>query len=294
MNKLKEYPKEIPCIIVAIIIYCVSVYIVGLGSATLLILTVPISAFAVFAFKYGKPRTYNPVENRMIWVWLVAYMLLVTLTAAGVVPLVNELSNWLWLVIIPLVIVKFSNKATIKETLTMIGLRGSETKKPWKKKTLSMCFVIFPFLILFAYARFGITFENIMESPATLLFFPFMFVLMMLMAGTTEEIFFRGIVQRNIYNATRSQAIAVIISALIFALFHLPFAYFFWDHTQGNLLLSLAGVMTEQFTTGLFLGIVFIRSSNLWTAIILHSLINSVWATATFFTDTPILNISFG
>jgi len=60
---------------------------------------------------------------------------------------------------------------------------------------------------------------------------------MMLTAGSTEEIFFRGIVQRNIYNAAKSQVIAVLASALLFALFalfHFPWAYFSWPHTQGN------------------------------------------------------------
>ena len=291
MNELKSYPKEILCIIVAAAIYCLGVYVMGIGSAMLLLLVVPICAFSVFVFKYGKPGPHNRADSLMCLFWLGVYIILVALTAADILPLVNELTNWLWIVIIPLIIVKFANKATIKETLSIIGLMGPATKQPWKRKTLLMCLIIAPLLIWSAHGRFGITFATVAESPATLLFFPLMFALMMLTAGTTEEIFFRGIIQRNLYNSTKSQIVAVLVSAFLFALFHLPWAYFLWPHTQGDLLLSFAGVMTEQFTAGVFLGAVFIRSSNLWTVIILHSFINSVWATATFFTDGPILRL---
>ena len=289
MSKLKTYSKELLCIIIAAIIYCFGVYIVGLGSAMLLLLVVPICIFAVFAFKYGKPGPLNPAENILCLIWLGIYVALVTLTAAGILPLVNEFFNWLWLVLIPLIIVKFANKASIKETLSIVGLCGPTTKQPWKIKTLLMCLLIAPLLLWSAHGRFGITFATVAENPATLLFFPLMFALMMLTAGTTEEVFFRGIIQRNIYNSTKSQIVAVTVSALLFALFHLPWAYFLWPHTQGDLLLSFAAVMTEQFTAGVFLGVVFVRSSNLWTVIILHSFINSVWAATTFFTDAPIL-----
>ena len=287
--KLKAYPKETLCIIIAIVVYGFGVFIVGISSTLMLLLVVPTCVFSVFAFKYGKPNLYNRIDNLICLFWWGAYVILVVLTATQTLPLVNEFTNWIWIVIIPIIIVKFTNKTTIKETLSVIGLCGSAIKQPWKIKTLCLCLITAPLLIWAAHGRFDITFATVVERPTTLLFFPVMFILMMLTAGTTEEVFFRGIIQRNMYNATKSQVIAVLVSALLFALFHLPWAYFFWSHTQGDVLLSIASVMTEQFTAGIFLGVVFIRSSNLWTVIILHSFINSVWATATFFTDNPIL-----
>jgi membrane protease YdiL (CAAX protease family) len=286
---LKTHSTEILFISIAAIAYFFSLWIIGISSALLLLIVVPICAYSFLAFKENKAKQSNGKDNVANLAWWALYIILVLLTAANIVPLVNELLNWLWIVIIPLIIVKFSNKASAKETLAIVGLCGPAIRQPWKKKTLAICLIISPFLIWSAHSRFNITFKMAIESPATLMFFPLMFILMMLTAGATEEVFFRGIIQRNLYNASKSQAIAVIVSALLFAIFHFPWAYFLWPHTQGNLLLSCATIMTEQFITGLFLGIVFVRSSNLWTSIILHSFINSVWATATFFTDSPIL-----
>jgi len=286
---LKINSKEAIGIFIALALYGFGVFVMGIAAISLLAMIAPLCIFAVFAFRRGEPKQCNQADNTLGLFWLAIYIALVALTAKGMLPLVNEFSNWLWLVVIPLAAVKISNKATVKETLGIVGLCGEATKQPWKKKTALMCLMLAPFLIWAAHARFNITFGSIMESPATLLLFPVMFLLMMLTAGSTEEIFFRGIVQRNIYNAAKSQVIAVLASALLFALFHFPWAYFSWPHTQGNALLSAANIMTEQFVSGVFLGIVFIRSSNLWTVIVLHSFINSVWATATFFTDSPIL-----
>jgi len=289
MDKSGKYLKEIASIIVTVIAYCFSVFVMGVGSSMLLLILIPICVYSFFSFNYGKSYQVNNNDIVINSLWWLIYVILVTLTAANILPLVNEWYNWLWIEIIPFFIVKFTNRTTIKDTLRNIGICGSLVKKPWKRKTLFMCFIITPILMWSAHGRFNITLGKIAENPTALLFFPLMFFLMMLTAGTTEEFFFRGVIQRNIYNATKSQIIAVLVSALLFALFHLPWAFFSWSHTSGNFLISLANIMTEQFPSGVFLGVVFIRSSNLWPPIILHSFINSVWATATFFTDNPIL-----
>ena len=291
MKPMKISSKEILCIVIALFLYSFSIYITNIDRVMMFLMISPVCLYSIFAFNYGKPVQNNRYDNIINLFWCTIYIALVTLTATNTLTLVNEFFNWLWIVIIPLMFVKYSNKFTIKQTLTIVGLYGIATKQPWKLKTFLMCLIITPFLVWSASERFQITYNMLLESTTTLLFFPLMLILMMLTAGTTEEIFFRGIIQRNIYNATKSQVIAVLVSAFVFALFHLPWAYYSWPHTQGNFLHSVTGIMVEQFVSGLLLGIVFIRSSNLWTVIILHSFINSVWATATFFTDTPILRL---
>lgn len=295
MKVAKITKKDGVFLMLAILIYGVGIYLIGgnnwIEETILLLPTTVVSVVSILVFNYGKPGQLNRKENAFVLMWAAVYILLCALTAKGVLPLVNEVSNWIWLVAFPFFIVKFANGSTIRDTLTLIGLRFVN-KVRWKKKLVLICLGYLPFLIIFAKYRYNITASMLMEKWVMLLFFPLVFIAMMLMAGSTEEIFFRGMVQRNIYNATKSQVVAVLAASLLFALFHLPYAYYMWPGTQGNLLLSAATIVSEQFIAGILMGVAYIRSSNLWVPIILHSLTNSAWVTASLLTSESI--IKFG
>jgi len=303
MRDLKISVKEYICIAVISFLYLASLYISGgeewLSGLWLLVPTILVGGIAIFMFGGGSPNQLNRKEGISIFIWFIVSLALVFInlvTATGTLPLAlfgNEFFNWILIVLIPVAIVKISNKSSLKETLKMIGFRSSSEPR-WKMKTFLMCLILLPFLILMAVARFGITFTSFTDNILMFLVFPFAFILMLFTAGTTEEIFYRGIIQRNVYNATKSQIIAVLCSSLAFAVFHISFAYFLWPHTQGIFLSSITGVMVEQFVAGVMLGIVYARANNLWVPIALHSLINSVWITASFFTENPVINITFG
>jgi len=303
MRDPKISVKEYICIAVISFFYLASLYISGgeewLSGLWLLVPTILVGGIAIFMFGGGSPNQLNRKEGIAIFIWFVVSLTLVFIdlvTATGTLPLAlfgNEFFNWILIVLIPVAIVKISNKSSLKETLKMIGFRSSSEPR-WKMKTFLMCLILLPFLILMAVARFSITFTSFTDNILMLLVFPFAFILMLFTAGTTEEIFYRGIIQRNVYNATKSQIVAVLCSSLAFAVFHISFAYFLWPHTQGIFLSSITGVMVEQFVAGVMLGIVYARANNLWVPIALHSLINSVWITASFFTENPVINITFG
>jgi membrane protease YdiL (CAAX protease family) len=72
-----------------------------------------------------------------------------------------------------------------------------------------------------------------------------------------------------------SELRSCLIIAVLFGLYHLPYAYFSADwQSHGNLGWALAGVLTEQTIAGLILGVLWIRTRNLGSSILLHALID--------------------
>ncbi len=96
----------------------------------------------------------------------------------------------------------------------------------------------------------------------------FMFFLSCFIAPLTEEIIFRGILYKSLRN-NFSFSIAVILSSLVFSLFH-------------NDLFTFAGI----FIFGCFLSIIFERHGYLWPSIGLHFFNN-------FFTNLFVFFIKF-
>ena len=66
----------------------------------------------------------------------------------------------------------------------------------------------------------------LIESGQALWLYPLMLLLMFLMAGFTEEFFFRGFLQTRIEGLTSSPWTAVAIVAVLFSVYHLPCAFF--------------------------------------------------------------------
>lgn len=96
----------------------------------------------------------------------------------------------------------------------------------------------------------------VMNSRADLLI---NFFVVALLPAFAEELFFRGGVQNILERWTRVPAIAIILSAGFFAMFHLSFFKFL-----------------PIFTLGLALGIIFYITRNLWYSIFFHFVNNSL------------------
>ncbi len=111
------------------------------------------------------------------------------------------------------------------------------------------------------------------------------FVILLGTAATTEEVFFRGIMQRRLASYYGSDLAALLLTTLAFILYHLPYAYAnpAWP-SAGNLAAAVRLATVNGLLGGLVLGTVFWRSRNLVAAICLHALINLIPATR-FVTD---------
>jgi len=105
---------------------------------------------------------------------------------------------------------------------------------------------------------------------------PLAFGLALITAALTEEIFFRGVLQSHLARLTGSDARACLITALLFGLYHLPYAYFSNDwSTHGNLPWAVSSVLAEQMVTGVLLGFLWLRTRNIAAPVLFHALVNT-------------------
>ena len=82
-------------------------------------------------------------------------------------------------------------------------------------------------------------------------------IVISLMAGFGEEMFFRGLMQRHLTRITRNQVASIIITALIFSAIHFQFKGFL-----------------ARFALGAILGYLYAYSGSLWVAITAHAFNN--------------------
>lgn len=141
------------------------------------------------------------------------------------ISVVNEATNWLLLVLLPLLITARIRKEKIIVTLREIGVRLPEQKTGWK--ILLVC-LIYTGIILFVFSLGDETSMADLNILKILRNFPVFLLLMMVTAGFTEEFFFRGILQRCLTNTLKQPYLAIFITSILFGLYHFPFAYYLW------------------------------------------------------------------
>lgn len=88
------------------------------------------------------------------------------------------------------------------------------------------------------------------------------------MAGLSEEMLFRGTIQRTMQDSRLNTHVVVWIVAIIFSAFHLQFYGF-----------------VPRMVLGLWLGYLFLWSRNLWVPIIAHTLNNSTVVVFSYLTN---------
>lgn len=97
-----------------------------------------------------------------------------------------------------------------------------------------------------------------------------------IMAGLSEELFFRGALQRTISSTRLNKNIAVIIAALVFSFMHFQFYGFI-----------------PRFLLGLFFGYILLWSDCLWYAVIAHATNNIMAVTVTWLNNSGFNGINF-
>jgi hypothetical protein len=100
----------------------------------------------------------------------------------------------------------------------------------------------------------------VQEQPFEILLgdnLPLMFMSLVVCAAFTEEIIFRGIVQKNLLKLMRVPG-AIILQALIFGVIH-------FDFYQGS----------YAFILGLVIGIIYLWYDSVWVPIVMHAAFNS-------------------
>ena len=188
----------------------------------------------------------------------------------------SEWMHWLTLVLIPGAGVYFiSRKAAtaspLKSALHSVGLRSGHLTKD-----LLWAFLIgLAFSLLQLAGRSGSAITALFHRGAGFYLWPLSFLLMCLTAATTEEFFFRGVLQSRLVALLGSRFGGIMVVAFLFGLYHVPYAYFRWSST-GNWAQALQSALETGVPLGLLFGWLYQRSQNLFAPILAHALTNSL------------------
>lgn len=96
-----------------------------------------------------------------------------------------------------------------------------------------------------------------------------------ILTGFSEELFFRGALQRIVASNGMSLHLAVWIAAFVFSLLHFQFFGFL-----------------PRMLLGAFFGYLFIWTGSIWTAVIAHALNNSIVVISTYFANNGFATIN--
>ncbi len=185
--------------------------------------------------------------------------------------------HWITLVAIPFLVVYVSTPAGSRgfaPVLASFGLRRGNLRRGvgW---ALILGAAISAFQTLSSNRASEI--QDVILSGRAIVLLPLTFLLMMGLAGFTEEFFFRGFLQTRLERLLRARWLAIVLVALLFGVYHLPYAYLNprWP-SAGDWGAAWGAALGNGVPAGLVLGTLYNTSrNNLVACIILHSLINA-------------------
>jgi membrane protease YdiL (CAAX protease family) len=191
----------------------------------------------------------------------------------------NEVTHWLTLVVLPLTMLCLFQRRSrddwsVRTSLRTVGLERGQLGRGlvWAVPLgLGVSLIMQLFL-----SRNAEEFRQLITSGRALYLAPFVFLLLLLTTGVTEEFFFRGVLQTRLAVAFRSKLVGVIVTAILFGLYHVPYAYLNpnWP-SYGDLGAALQAGLANGFLGGVVLGGVYVMAGgNLVAPIIVHALID--------------------
>lgn len=192
----------------------------------------------------------------------------------------SEFQHWLTLVLLPLLLLllllrRLDPAAGLRRTLAEFGLaRGNLTRGLWWAALLGLGLGALQLIV----SRHGAEVVAAFQSGRWIFLLPLSFTLMLLTAGFTEEFFFRGFLLGRLLGVFRNSWAPVLLSALAFALYHLPYAYLNpnWP-SAGDFPAALIQSIIEAFPIGILLGCVYLWTRrNLLACAVLHAMINTL------------------
>jgi membrane protease YdiL (CAAX protease family) len=190
----------------------------------------------------------------------------------------NEFAHWISLVMLPTILLFLYHRKrglVFRDTLASVGLERSRLSRGvfWA--------AVIGLLLSAAQVYFSARSAEmwaLITTGKVLYLFPLAFLLLVFTAGFTEEYFFRGIVQTRLGIVLRRKLWAILLTSVLFGVYHLPYAYLHpqWP-SHGDIGAALESSMGQGIIAGLILGAVYERSGgNLIASIIVHALIDTL------------------
>lgn len=195
----------------------------------------------------------------------------------------SELWHWIGLVAVPALITAATLRIARQPSGLAATLRTFGLERGRKRRGLGLAFAVGLTLGVaqLLVSRQRDDFLELVQSGRALYLFPIAFVLMLMMAGFTEEFFFRGFLQNRLEQLTSSRVAAVMLASLAFGVYHLPYAYLnpHWP-SAGDWGAAWSAAMGQGVVGGLILGAVYLAAGrNLLAPAIVHAFINAFPAT---------------
>jgi membrane protease YdiL (CAAX protease family) len=191
----------------------------------------------------------------------------------------SELLHWVTLVALPFALLLLVHKSDCSEPAWRGLLRSIGVSKRPSLAGIAAALVVGILLSWLQLAgRNAGAIRELLRSGRALWLWPLSFLLMVVTAAGTEEFFFRGVLQSRLKVALRSRWLAIGVTAILFALYHAPYAYHnpAWG-TQNNLWGAVRVAAETGLPLGVLLGGVFeLSGESLSASILAHALINSL------------------
>jgi membrane protease YdiL (CAAX protease family) len=189
----------------------------------------------------------------------------------------SELGHWITLVALPVLLVWARHRragGTFGEALASLGVGNV----PWTRGLLAAGALGVALGLLQAMgSRSAPAVQEAFRTGRALWLLPVAFLLMLLMAGLTEEVFFRGFLQTRMEGLFRSRVAGLLVTSLLFGVYHLPYAYYnpHWP-SAGSWSAAWAAALGQGVPGGLILGTLYLYSKrNLVAPVVLHALIDA-------------------
>jgi membrane protease YdiL (CAAX protease family) len=188
----------------------------------------------------------------------------------------GERLHWLSLVLLPLGLVWITRRIWPQPDEGTLASFGLARRRLHVGLSWSAVLGVGLTALQFVLSRNARAMADALLEPGTWLLLPVAMALILATAAFTEEFFFRGFLQSRLNRAIGRPWLAIVATAILFGVYHLPYAYLNprWP-SHGQWGAAFGAAFGQGVPMGLILGAVFQRSrENLLAPVLVHAFVN--------------------
>jgi len=189
----------------------------------------------------------------------------------------GEVAHWFTLVVFPLAAIAFLRRSKTRAWSGALVSTGLCRPPTMSSVTLGVIVAVGLGWVQL-HSRNGAAIREMFVSGKALWLLPTSFFLMLVTAATTEELFFRGLLQTRLQDLLRSRVGAIAVTAVLFSLYHVPYAYWKpgWG-AAGDWFAATRAAFETGLPLGVILGTVFLLGrGSLAAPVLTHAMINAL------------------